>query len=90
MIELFKSPGLVQLYKLMAEGSPPMFFRLLALNLVLLAIFVARRALSASLMRRSTAIFLQVMVVAANLLVLLQEPVTATILRVLKDLSRAL
>jgi len=59
----------------MAAGSPPMFVRLMALNALFLGFYGIRKAAGAQPMSAGMTLFVQLAVLAANLLVLYQSEV---------------
>ena len=61
-----------QTFGFLTAGSPPMFVRLMALNALFLGLFAIRKAAGAQPMSAGASFFVQLAVLAANLLVLFQ------------------
>ena len=61
-----------QAFGFLAAGSPPMFVRLMALNALFLGLYGIRKAAGAQPMSAGATLFMQLAVLAANLLVLFQ------------------
>jgi hypothetical protein len=64
-----------QVFGFLAVGSPPMYIRLMALNALFLGLFGIRKAAGAQAMSAGAKLFVQLAVLAANLLVLYQAEV---------------
>ena len=64
-----------QTYAFLVSGRPPIFVRLMLLNAVFMAIYGVRKAAGANPMPIALALFLQLLVLAANLVVLYQMEV---------------
>lgn len=64
-----------EVYDFLVSGHPPIFVRLLALNLLFLAFYVVRKAAAARPMTFGTAMVVQMFMFGANLLVLYQPEV---------------
>jgi len=64
----------------LTAGSPPMFARLMALNALFLGLYAIRKAAGAQAMSAGATLFVQLAVMAANLLVLFQ-PEAETFIR---------
>ena len=68
----------------LTAGSPPMYVRLIALNALFLGLYAIRKAAGAQPMSAGATLFVQMGVLAANLLVLFQ-PEAETFIRSLTD-----
>ena len=69
-----------QTFGFLTAGSPPMFARLMALNALFLGLYAIRKAAGAQAMSAGATLFVQLAVMAANLLVLFQ-PEAETFIR---------
>jgi hypothetical protein len=61
------------LYRLLANGNPPLAVQLLILNTIFLVFYVVRQSAGAHRMRSQTAQVIQALLVVANLAVIFQE-----------------
>ena len=75
MLEYMNLAHLGQIYALLTSGSPPLYARLMALNALFLGIYGVRKASGAQPMSPGAALFVQVAVLAANLLIMYQPQV---------------
>ncbi len=73
-----------QTFGFLTAGSPPMYVRLIALNALFLGLYAIRKAAGAQPMSAGATLFVQMGVLAANLLVLFQ-PEAETFIRSLTD-----
>ena len=73
-----------QTFGFLTAGSPPMYVRLMALNALFLGLYAIRKAAGAQPMSAGATLFVQLGVLAANLLVLFQ-PEAETFIRSLTD-----
>ena len=73
-----------QTFGFLTAGSPPMFVRLMALNALFLGLYAIRKAAGAQPMSAGATLFVQLGVLAANLLVLFQ-PDAETFIRSLTN-----
>jgi hypothetical protein len=64
-----------QAFGFLAAGSPPMYVRLMALNALFLGLYGIRKAAGAQPMSPGVTLFVQLAVLAVNLLVLFQAEV---------------
>ena len=69
-----------QTFGFLTAGSPPMYVRLIALNALFLGLYAIRKAAGAQPMSAGATLFVQMGVLAANLLVLFQ-PEAETFIR---------
>jgi len=72
-----------QFYNVLSDGNPPMIFRILALNTLIFVLFMLRRARGVSSMPERTAITVQSLLIAANVLILFQDEVEAALRHVI-------
>ncbi|MFT3986047.1 hypothetical protein [Aestuariivirga sp.] len=72
-----------QFYNVLADGNPPMIFKLLALNTVVFILFIVRRAKGVHTMPSRTAIAVQSLLLMANGLILFQDEIQASLSRIL-------
>lgn len=72
-----------EVYDFLASGSPPIFVRLLALNAFFLALYAVRKAAGTRPMPIGMAIFVQAIVVGANMLVLYQTEVESYVRQII-------
>ena len=75
MIEFFQGAPWHQLTDFLAAGDPPMITRILIVNTIFFVLFAYRRARGVPSMREKTAIRVQVLLLAANALVLFQHEI---------------
>jgi len=80
MLEYLYLANWDQTFGFLTAGSPPMFVRLMALNALFLGLYAIRKAAGAQAMSAGATLFVQLSVVAANLLVLFQ-PEAETFIR---------
>ena len=73
-----------QTFGFLTAGSPPMYVRLIALNALFLGLYAIRKAAGAQPMSAGATLFVQMGVLAANLLVLFQ-PEAETFISSLTD-----
>jgi heme/copper-type cytochrome/quinol oxidase subunit 3 len=74
-LDLFWAADWDGFYRFFAKGSPPLIFQLLALNTVILMLLTARRIAAKHRMRSQTMEVVQVLLLAANLVIVFQEEV---------------
>ena len=72
MLEYLYLANWDQTFGFLTAGSPPMFVRLMALNALFLGLYAIRKAAGARPMSAWATLFVQLAVLAANLLVLFQ------------------
>jgi hypothetical protein len=72
MLEYLYLANWDQTFGFLTAGSPPMFVRLMALNALFLGLYAIRKAAGAQAMSAGATLFVQLAVMAANLLVLFQ------------------
>ncbi len=80
MLDYMNQAHLGQIYALLISGSPPLYVRLMALNALFLGIYAVRKASGAQPMLPGAALFVQLGVLGANLLVMYQPQVEAFLL----------
>jgi hypothetical protein len=61
------------LYNFLADGDPPLIFMLLGINTLFFLLFIYRRLKSKNKLHPTTAYFVQFVLIAANLAVLMQK-----------------
>ena len=61
------------LYRLLAQGNPPLALQLLALNTVFLVLYIVRKKTAKHRLRNSTVEVMQLLLLVANLVVVFQE-----------------
>jgi hypothetical protein len=83
MIELFQRARWDQAYQFLASGDPPMILRLLAINTLFLVFYIIRRARVPHRMRDSTVLQVQVLLVFANALILMQSDIQLQLARII-------
>ena len=72
MFDLIKRARWDQAYDVLASGDPPMISRILALNTVFFIFFIIRRANGLRPMKETFVLQVQVLLLAANCLILFQ------------------
>ncbi len=65
------------------SGDPPMILRLLAINTLFLVFYIIRRAKVEHRMRDSTVLQVQVLLVVANALILMQSDIQMQLARII-------
>lgn len=75
MFEILSRARWDQAYDFLASGHPPMIMKLLALNTVFLVMYLVRRTKSEHQIRHSTMMQVQVLLVAANLMIIFQTEI---------------
>lgn len=75
MLEYLYLANWDQAFGFLTAGSPPMFVRLMALNALFLGLYGIRKAAGAQPMTAGMTLFVQIAVLAANLMVLYQAEV---------------
>ena len=64
-----------QAHAFLASGNPPIYVRLMAVNALFLAIYAIRRSVGAAPMSAGVGLFIQLLIVGANLFVIYQQEV---------------
>jgi hypothetical protein len=72
MIELFQQARWQELSDFFAAGEPPMVFRILAINTILLIVFAIRKARTKTTKQSSNAIVVQALLIIINCIVMFQ------------------
>jgi hypothetical protein len=75
MLDLFGRARWDQAYEYLLSGEPPIIFRLLALNTLVVILIIIRRARAAPRLRDSAVIQLQALLLGINCMVLFQNEV---------------
>lgn len=83
MFELLHRARWDQAFNFLAAGDPPMIFRLLAINTLFLMFYVIRRAKVKQRMRDSTVMQVQVLLVLANVMILMQSDIQMQLTRII-------
>ena len=86
MLDYIMSARWDQAYNFLLSGQPPMYIRLLALNGLFVLLFFIRKAAGAEPMSERAALFTQICLLAANILVLFQGDVERYVRQVLRIL----
>ena len=90
MLDVWKFPVLQKLLEILAAGEPPLYVRLLVINIFFVLVAIIRRARGAPKMRPAHEYAVKFLVLAANFLVLLQEQAIAGLQRLITIVSNAL
>lgn len=72
-----------QAYDVLASGNPPIIMRVLAINTLFFVLFMVRRVRGVHVMTTYTAIAVQSMLIAANLLMLYQDTIEQLLRKVI-------
>jgi hypothetical protein len=75
MLQLFHRARWDQAYDFLAAGDPPMIFRILVINTIFVILYVIRKTRGQHKMRMETVIQVQLLLLAANCLILFQRDV---------------
>lgn len=75
MLELLKRARWDQALDFLNSGDPPMIFRILAINTIFIVLFMIRKSRSPDQLRETTLMWVQGLLIIANVLILFQRDI---------------